>query len=195
MYLFVGLGNPDKEYQNTKHNIGFIVIENFINTNKDIQYKKNLKFNSILYEVFLNDIKFLMCMPLTYMNLSGISVKQIVDFYKIPSTEVIVIHDDMDIKIGEFKIKFDGESAGHNGIKSIISYIGKNFYRIRIGINRPKDKNYKDYVLKKLTPEEMIEIKSLLPKIDIVIKNIVLEGIEKTISKLGFLLTKLSNGI
>jgi len=161
-----------------------------------------LKFQGIFYEVILKKdlsqtdikvIKFLMLMPLTYMNLSGISVKQVVDFYKINTNEIIVIHYDMDIKIGEFKIKFNGGSAGHNGIQSIINYIGKDFYRIRIGINRPRDKNYKDYVLNKFSPEELIEIKNLLPKINIIIENIILEGIEKTISKIGFLLIKNSN--
>jgi PTH1 family peptidyl-tRNA hydrolase len=199
MYLFVGLGNPGYQYKDTKHNIGFEVIEYFINNNKNIVYTKSLKFQGIFYEVILKKElakeanKFLMLMPLTYMNLSGISVKQVVDFYKINTNEIIVIHDDMDIKIGEFKIKFNGGSAGHNGIQSIINYIGKDFYRIRIGINRPQDKNYKDYVLNKFSPEELIEIKNLLPKINIIIENIILEGIEKTISKIGFLLIKNSN--
>jgi peptidyl-tRNA hydrolase, PTH1 family len=199
MYLFVGLGNPGYQYKNTKHNIGFEIIEYFINNNKDITYTKSLKFQGIFYEVILKKElakeanKFLMLMPLTYMNLSGISVKQVVDFYKINTNEIIVIHDDMDIKIGEFKIKFNGGSAGHNGIQSIINYIGKDFYRIRIGINRPQDRNYKDYVLNKFSPEELIEIKNLLPKVNIIIENIILEGIEKTISKIGFLLIKNSN--
>jgi PTH1 family peptidyl-tRNA hydrolase len=196
MYLFVGLGNPGYQYKNTKHNIGFEIIEYFINNNKNIIYTKSLKFQGIFYEVILKKElpkeanKFLMLMPLTYMNLSGISVKQVVDFYKINTNEIIVIHDDMDIKIGEFKIKFNGGSAGHNGIQSIINYIGKDFYRIRIGINRPQDRNYKDYVLNKFSPEELIEIKNLLPKVNIIIENIILEGIEKTISKIGFLLIK-----
>ncbi|MCX7870132.1 MAG: aminoacyl-tRNA hydrolase [bacterium] len=193
MYLFVGLGNPGHQYKNTKHNIGFEVIEYFINNNKSIAYNRYLKFQGIFYEVILNkenNIKFLMLMPLTYMNLSGISVKQVLDFYKISSNKLIVIHDDMDIKVGEFKIKFNGGSAGHNGIQSIINYIGKDFYRIRIGINRPQDKNYKHYVLDKFAPEELIEINNLLPKLNLIIENIVLEGIEKTISKIGFLLMK-----
>jgi len=199
MYLFVGLGNPGHQYKSTKHNIGFEIIEYFINNNENITYTKSLKFQGIFYEVILKkDLnqrdtkanKFLMFMPLTYMNLSGISLKQVVDFYKIKSNEIIVIHDDMDIKIGEFKLKFNGGSAGHNGIQSIINYIGKDFYRIRIGINRPQDKNYKDYVLNKFSPEELIEIKNLLPKINIIIENIILEGIEKTISKIGLLLIK-----
>jgi PTH1 family peptidyl-tRNA hydrolase len=199
MYLFVGLGNPGYQYKNTKHNIGFEVIEYFINNNKNITYTKSLKFQGIFYEVILKKglakeaNKFLILMPLTYMNLSGISVKQVVYFYKINTNQIIVIHDDMDIKIGEFKIKFNGGSAGHNGIQSIINYIGKDFYRIRIGINRPQDKNYKDYVLNKFSPEELIEIKNLLPKINIIIENIILEGIEKTISKIGLLLIKNSN--
>ena len=193
MYLFVGLGNPGHQYKNTKHNIGFEVIEYFINNNKSIAYNRYLKFQGIFYEVILNkenNIKFLMLMPLTYMNLSGISVKQVLDFYKISSNKLIVIHDDMDIKVGEFKIKFNGGSAGHNGIQSIINYIGKDFYRIRIGINRPQDKNYKHYVLDKFSPEELIEINNLLPKLNLIIENIVLEGIDKTISKIGFLLMK-----
>jgi PTH1 family peptidyl-tRNA hydrolase len=202
MYLFVGLGNPGYQYKNTKHNIGFEIIEYFINNNKNINYSKSLKFQGIFYEVILKkDLnqadtkgnKFLMLMPLTYMNLSGVSVKQVVDFYKINPNQIIVIHDDMDIKIGEFKIKFNGGSAGHNGIQSIISYIGKDFYRIRIGINRPQDKNYKDYVLNRFSLEELTEIKNLLPKINIIIENIILEGIERTISKIGLLLIKNSD--
>jgi len=202
MYLLVGLGNPGYQYKNTKHNIGFEIIEYFINNNKNITYTKSLRFQGIFYEVILKKElaqtdtkanKFLMLMPLTYMNLSGISVKQVVNFYKINTNEIIVIHDDMDIKIGEFKVKFNGGSAGHNGIQSIINYIGKDFYRIRIGINRPQDKNYKDYVLNKFSPEELIEIKNLLPKVNIIIENIILEGIERTISKIGFLLIKNSN--
>lgn len=197
--LFVGLGNPGKRYKNTRHNIGFIVLEYFINTlsKKTNVRKDDYKFNSIIHEFFIDQNIVLCVFPLTFMNLSGIAIKQIVDYYKINDTKnnLVVISDDMDIDLGKFKLRINGGDGGHNGIRSIIDHIGKDFARVRVGISRPSDKNYKQYVLEDFSPDEMIKINEILPILSLVLYNIISEGFYLTMSKQGiFLRTDVRRG-
>ena len=136
MKLIVGLGNYGKEYEHTRHNMGFDVVDKFAESlGEDIDKKG---FHSLYTKVKYFDEVIYLLKPLTYMNNSGIAVKEIMDYFDISLEDIIVIYDDMDIKIGHIKMKFDGSSGGHNGIKSIISYLGsQNFKRIRIGIGQP----------------------------------------------------------
>lgn len=186
LFFFVGLGNPGKKYRYTRHNVGFIVLEYFINQFSENKIAQDYKFSSIINTIFLHNKKVICLFPLTFMNLSGISIRQILDYYKIDNfkDKLVVIHDDMDINLGSFKFKFNGGDAGHNGIKSIIKNIGKDFYRIRVGISRPP-KDYKNYVLEEFSNEELIKLKETLPTICKVMENTVLEGVQLTISKLG----------
>ncbi|MFN3478520.1 MAG: aminoacyl-tRNA hydrolase [bacterium] len=193
--VFIGLGNPGKKYQKNRHNVGFLALDFFI---KRMQQKyaidpvQDLKFSSIINIFKINDTKLFCVFPLTFMNNSGVAVKQIVDYLKIKDfkASLLVMYDDMDISLSDFRLKFDGGDGGHNGIKSIIHYIGKDFYRLRIGISRPPDKDYKNYVLQDFSPEELIKLNQVLLMISDVLENIIKDGIELTTSKLGIFLMK-----
>lgn len=154
MKLIVGLGNPGIEYKNTRHNIGFIYINMFAESlNKKIDKEK---FNG-LYDIFtLNNEKIILLKPLSYMNLSGEVVSEFVKFFKINTEDILVISDDLDMNLGKIKLKQNGSSGGHNGIKNIIQCLGTdNFKRLKIGISNDKKMDTKDYVLGKFTKEEL----------------------------------------
>ena len=138
MQLIVGLGNPGKKYQYTRHNIGYMAIENIISEQQD--YKIKNKFNSIIYEVIIDNNKIILVKPETYMNNSGDAVYQIANFYKINSKDIFVLHDELDIPFGKIRIKIGGGNAGHNGLKSITNKINNNYTRVRLGIGHPGKK-------------------------------------------------------
>ncbi|MCS6955414.1 MAG: aminoacyl-tRNA hydrolase [Candidatus Calescibacterium sp.] len=191
--IFVGLGNPGKQYKNTRHNVGFIVLENFLGNLQDLsEIKKDYKFNSIINEFILFGSKVVCVFPLTYMNLSGVAVKQIINYYRVSDVKrsLVVINDDMDVDLGYFKLRMNGGDGGHNGVRSIIDHVGKDFCRIKVGISRPVDKNYKEYVLQNFSDEEIIRIKEILPTLSLVLKNIIKEGFVLTMSKVGTFLIK-----
>ena len=135
MQLIVGLGNPGKKYQNTRHNIGYMAVENIILAQQDYKIKK--KFNSIICEVQIDKNRVILVKPETYMNNSGDAVSQIANFYKIKSNNIFVLHDELDIPFGKIRIKIGGGNAGHNGLKSITNHIDNNYIRIRLGIGHP----------------------------------------------------------
>ena len=138
MLLLVGLGNPNPNNTNNRHNVGFFVIDQI---NKKFKLSKQKpKFKGLLTTGDIGEQKVYAIKPLTFMNSSGVCVKELIEYFKINVKDVFVFHDDMDINIGKVKAKFGGSSAGHNGIESIDKSIGKNYSRIRIGIGRP-DKN------------------------------------------------------
>lgn len=147
MVLFVGLGNPTKEYENTRHNIGFMAIDYLIDCYKASTISKT-KFHGELYKYE----QILLLKPSTYMNLSGKSVSAVVNYYK--PTEVVVIHDDIAINLGSIRIKKSGSSGGHNGIKSIDSFIGDEYIRLRLGVGSPKNQDTVGFVLGRFTKEE-----------------------------------------
>ncbi len=135
MLLFVGLGNPNPNNTNNRHNVGFLVID-AINTKFKLS-KQKPKFKGLLTTGMINDQKVYAIKPLTFMNSSGVCIKELLEYFKIEAKDVFVFHDDMDIDIGKVKVKFGGGDAGHNGIESIDKNIGKQYSRIRIGIGRP----------------------------------------------------------
>ena len=153
MLLFVGLGNPNPDNLNNRHNVGFIVIDAI---NKKFQLSKQKpKFKGLLTTGKINEHKVFAIKPLTFMNNSGICIKELIEYFKIEVKNIFVFHDDMDIDIGKVKAKFGGSSAGHNGIDSIDKNIGKNYSRIRIGIGRPKENaTGTDHVLENCSIEE-----------------------------------------
>ena len=136
MLLLVGLGNPNPNHTNNRHNVGFLVID-AINSKFKLS-KQKPKFKGLLTTGQVDEQKIYAIKPLTFMNNSGVCVKELIEYFKIEVKNVFVFHDDMDIDIGKVKVKFGGGSAGHNGIDSIDKNIGKNYSRIRIGIGRPK---------------------------------------------------------
>ena len=165
--LVVGLGNPGNKYKNTKHNIGFILLDTLI-TQDSRSWLKKSNLNSEIIKID----KTIFAKPLTFMNDSGIAVSKILSFYKLNINDLIVIHDDADLELGRIKLAKNSSSAGHHGIESIHQKLGTlDFYRIRIGIGRPQESKFvlHDYVLSDFKPEDL----------DLIIKNF--ESFLKTI--------------
>ncbi len=153
MLLLVGLGNPNPNNSNNRHNVGFLVID-AINVKFKLS-KQKPKFKGLLTTGKINDQKVFAIKPLTFMNNSGICIKELIEYFKIDVKDVFVFHDDMDIDIGKVKAKIGGSNAGHNGIDSIDKNIGKNYSRVRIGIGRPKNNSTGvDHVLDNFSGDE-----------------------------------------
>lgn len=158
MKLVVGLGNPGKEYEKTRHNIGFYMLDKYLGNNdvwKD-------KFNGLYKEKVINGEKVIFLKPQSYMNLSGGVVRKYVDFFKIPIDNILIISDDLDLPVGTYRLKPSGSSGGHNGLKDIEQKLGtKNYKRLKIGISNNKLIDTKDYVLGKFSKEELDTYQSL----------------------------------
>ena len=153
MLLLVGLGNPNLNNTNNRHNVGFLVID-AINEKFKLS-KQKPKFKGLLTTGNINEHKVFAIKPLTFMNSSGICIKELIEYFRIHVKNVFVFHDDMDIDIGKVKVKFGGRNAGHNGIDSIDKNIGKNYSRVRIGIGRPKKNSTgTDHVLDNFSNDE-----------------------------------------
>lgn len=177
MKLIVGLGNPGKEYENTRHNIGFIVLDNIIKNNW------KTKNNSLVFEDNINGEKIIFVKPLTYMNESGKSVYEFTSYYNIPLQDILIIHDDLDLPTSSFRLKKDSGDGGHNGIKSIISMIGtKDFARLKIGISNNKLIDTKDYVTGHFSKEELELINKNMDTYINIIKSFINDGLEKTMN-------------
>ena len=164
MLLLVGLGNPNPNNSNNRHNVGFLVIDEI---NKKFKLSKQKpKFKGLLTTGNINEKKVYAIKPLTFMNSSGVRIKELIDYFKIDVKNVFVFHDDMDIDLGKVKVKFGGTSAGHNGIESIDKNIGKNYSRVRIGIGRPKKNSTgADHVLDNFSNEELDNVQSITKNI------------------------------
>ena len=154
MLLFVGLGNPTPNSENNRHNIGFKIIDAI--NNKFKLSKQKPKFKGLLTTGNIGDQKVYAIKPLTFMNNSGICIRELIEYFKIDAEDVIVFHDDLDVEFGKIKTKFSGSSAGHNGIASIDKFIGKDYSRVRIGIGKPKDNmEVGDFVLQNFDEDEI----------------------------------------
>ena len=164
MLLFVGLGNPTPDSQNNRHNIGFKVID-AINQKFGLS-KQKPKFRGLLTTGNIGDKKVYAIKPLTFMNNSGICIRELIEYFKMDAADVIVFHDDLDIDVGKIKAKFGGSSAGHNGIESIDKFIGKDYSRVRIGIGKPESKiSISDYVLNDFNDEEKEKLENITENI------------------------------
>lgn len=183
MYLIIGLGNPGKEYINTRHNAGFMAIEK-IAESFNMNFSKT-KFEGIYSMGKIKDEKVILLKPQTYMNLSGESIAQFKKFYKIVNSKIIVIYDDIDIDLGEVRIKKQGGPGTHNGMKSVTEKLNtQNFTRIRIGVGFLKEnENISEYVLKKLTNKEKIILEEVTIQIKEAVYEILLKGIEFVMNK------------
>lgn len=168
MKLIVGLGNPGDEYKNTRHNVGFRVLESY-SIKYNLSFSKN-KFSGSYCETSINGEKVIFLKPLKYMNLSGEVVKDYVNYFKIDIEDILIINDDLDIDIGNIKLKFQGSSGGHNGLKNIEENLNTQTYkRLKIGISDSNIIDTKDYVLGKFTEEEKLIIdKVILTCVDII---------------------------
>ena len=160
MLLFVGLGNPTPDSENNRHNVGFKIIDS-INKKFGLS-KKKPKFKGLLTTGNIGEKKVYAIKPLTFMNNSGICIRELIEYFKIDAQDVIVFHDDLDIEFGKIKAKFGGSSAGHNGIASIDKFIGKDYSRVRIGIGKPKNGiDVADFVLQNFDEEETTGIEKI----------------------------------
>ena len=153
MLLFVGLGNPTPNSHNNRHNIGFKIVD-AINLKFGLS-KQKPKFKGLLTTGNIRERKIYAIKPLTFMNNSGICIRELIEYFKIDAEDVIVFHDDLDVEFGKIKAKFGGSNAGHNGVASIDKFIGKEYSRVRIGIGKPNDKiTAADYVLNDFNEDE-----------------------------------------
>ena len=160
MLLFVGLGNPTPNSENNRHNIGFKIID-AINQKFGLS-KQKPKFKGLLTTGTIGGKKVYAIKPLTFMNNSGICIRELIEYFKIDAENVIVFHDDLDLEFGKIKAKFGGSSAGHNGIASIDKFIGKDYSRVRIGIGKPKGEiDIADYVLQNFDEDESTGIEKV----------------------------------
>ena len=182
MKVVIGLGNPGKKYEKTRHNIGFIAIDNLrkkLNVNDERE-----KFQALVSEKNIDGEKVIFLKPQTFMNLSGNSVIEIVNFYKLdPKKDIIVIYDDMDLSFGDIRIREKGSSGGHNGIKSIISHIGEEFIRIKCGIGA-KEKDAVEHVLGEFNQTEQKDLEEILEKIyNCVIEMLSVQNLDRIMQK------------
>ena len=160
MLLFVGLGNPTPDSENNRHNVGFKIID-AINKKFDLS-KQKPKFKGLLTTGNIGNKKIYAIKPLTFMNNSGICIRELIEYFKIDAEDVIVFHDDLDVEFGKIKAKFGGSDAGHNGIASIDKFIGKDYSRVRVGIGKPKNNiEIADYVLQNFSEEESTGIEKI----------------------------------
>ena len=179
MKLIVGLGNPGKEYEKTRHNIGYMVIDNYIT---DVSWKNDKLANT--YKTKINNEDVLFIKPTTFMNLSGEAVSYYVNYYKIELSNILIIQDDMDLELGKLRLKLNSADGGHNGIKNIIQNLNtKNFLRLKIGISKPEN-NVIDYVLSKFTNEEQKNLNESLNQTKNIINDFINnENIERLMNK------------
>lgn len=183
MYLVVGLGNPGKDYTNTRHNVGFRAIDELAERN-GIRVNK-IKFKSLYGEGFIGSKKVILVKPQTYMNNSGLALREISQFYKIAAENIIVIVDDIDIEFASIRIRLKGSAGSHNGLKSIISHIkDKDFPRVRLGIGKKNPhQDLADFVLSKFSKEETPYIEEAIGAAALAVETIVEDGIDSAMNK------------
>ena len=163
-FLIVGLGNPGTQYRKTKHNTGFIIVDEIVKMQEGVGWKEEKKFKAQIAQG--NEIIFLK--PLTFINLSGESVSKVVSFFKVAPENIVVIHDDVDFPLLEWKLQLSKDSAGHNGVEDIVQRLGTNdFWRVRVGVGRPEDKKFdvEDYVLSIFKDEDLEKVEKLSSEI------------------------------
>lgn len=182
MHIIIGLGNPVGKYQATRHNIGWDAV-----TRISDDYRIPLDFRrhkAICGKGFIDGEKVILAQPVTYMNLSGESVRELVDFYKVSPEEIIVIYDDTSLEVGQLRIRKKGSAGGHNGIKSIISHLGTDeFPRIKVGIGtRPEDWELADYVLSRFKEEEQTTIRQALKDTSDACRTMITSGIDEAMN-------------
>lgn len=172
MRLIVGLGNPGIKYKKTRHNIGWRIIEELARQIGVDQWKMEMRFNAFEAQKNIDQEKVILLKPQTFMNNSGLSVKLIVDYYKLPIENILVIHDEIDLPLGEIKVQKGRGAAGHKGVESVIKHLGTNdFNRMRIGIKSDRQKivETEKFVLEKFTPEEEKSIQGIIKKAAVLI--------------------------
>jgi PTH1 family peptidyl-tRNA hydrolase len=161
MKLIVGLGNPGKQYADTRHNLGFNVVDRFLT---DFSEKTKVNVPDLVGELYRIGSDRMVLKPTSYMNNSGVEVKKVVNFFKIQNADILVVHDEVDLPLGEMKLETGRSSAGNRGVESIIEQLGtKDFYRLRLGVSRPPEGTTTDsYVLEQFTSEETSKLEEII---------------------------------
>lgn len=178
MKLIVGLGNPGKEYENTRHNVGYMVLDAYL---EGSLWQEKMQAN--VTKRIINQETVYFIKPLTYMNLSGQAVRKYMDYYDIAVEDLLIIQDDLDLEIGNYKLKKASSSGGHNGIKSIIQELKTDaFLRLKIGINSTNRKDTIDFVLNRFSKKELDLFKENLATYEKIIDSFINKGIEKTMN-------------
>lgn len=179
MILIVGLGNPGEKYNNTRHNIGFRIVDALAKENNFPEFKLSKKYNSLISENVVDDKKIMLVKPQTFMNNSGKATKSIIDYLSLTFDNLLVVHDDIDIEVGEIKISENSRSAGHKGVQSVIDEIGtKDFARVRVGI-KPKNENQEQGGDERQIPTEKFVLEKFTSDEDQILKNIITQSILK----------------
>lgn len=184
MYIIVGLGNPGREYQNTRHNIGFQVIDAIAEKN-NISVKEK-KYKALIGKGLVAGQKVLLVKPQTYMNLSGESVREVIDYYKIDEKEeLIVISDDISLDVGQIRIRKKGSAGGHNGLKNIILHLGHDqFERIKMGVGeKPQGYDLADYVLGHFTQLEQKILQDSIARASQAVETIMTDGVDQAMNR------------
>lgn len=201
MKLIVGLGNPGEKYQHTRHNLGFSVVEKFLKDLtpvKETLWQDESKFKGDIAKFlwakgFAKDEEIILLKPKTYMNLSGLSVANVALFYKIDPTDVLIVHDELDLPVGAMKIRFGGAAAGNHGVESVIEKLGTDqFWRMRLGIGIAHDKggvakhtvrNAEDFVISNFTHDEVGKVRELTKKAVNALHVYLDEGMERAMNR------------
>lgn len=182
MKLIVGLGNPGVQYEKTRHNIGFMCIDE-ISKKFGVELNKN-KFDGLYAELKIGTEKVILLKPQSYINLSGEVIRKFVDYYDISINDILIIVDDMDLEAGTYKLRYKGGSAGHNGLKNIEANLGTNEYkRIKIGISNDRAIDTKDYVLGKISKEQSSLIRPIIENIPNIIEDYITLSFDKVMNK------------
>ena len=182
MRIIIGLGNPGKKYEKTRHNLGFMVIDELARRNS-VSVDKS-KFKSLTGEFKLGGEKVILMKPQTYMNLSGEAIREAVNFYKIDLKNLLVIYDDLDIPMGALRIRTSGSSGTHNGMKSVVSQLGsRDFPRVRIGIGSNKDDNLIDFVIGKPSKSEEAVLSDTVSEAAHAVECYIADGIDKAMNR------------
>ncbi|HSX29178.1 MAG TPA: aminoacyl-tRNA hydrolase [Candidatus Saccharimonadales bacterium] len=173
--LVVGLGNPGKEYDTTRHNVGFEAVDAFCKANDIGPWVDKKDLRCLQADGTLGETRVIVVKPTTFMNLSGDAVQAVMHFYKIPAEKVVVVHDELDIPFGQIRIRGEGGSAGHNGLKSIMQHLGEQFGRVRVGIGpkEPEQMDSADFVLAKFSKEQQAHMPELTREVSAILSEYV----------------------
>lgn len=183
MNLIIGLGNVGDKYAFTRHNVGFMVVD-YLALNNNESFKENSKLKSLITKIRLNNEDTLLVKPTTYMNLSGEALRAVIDYYKIPIENTLVVYDDLSLDLGKIRFRTNGSDGGHNGIKSIIQHAGtKNVARLKVGIGPQPPIPSEAFVLQNFAKEQIDDVKNVIKKSADAIEYYFAEGIEKAQNK------------
>jgi PTH1 family peptidyl-tRNA hydrolase len=182
VYLVVGLGNPGPKYASHRHNVGFMVVTLLGRRWGAPAFRE--KFKGLFSRAFHAGEDVVLLQPMTYMNLSGESVRPAMDFFKVPLDRVLVVHDELDLRFGTCRLKVGGGAAGHNGLKSVTQHGGGNGYlRLRMGIDRPKAQRPESYVLSDFSASERAELPDLLERAGDMVESVIADGVEPAMNR------------